>query len=167
MNIRYESLKDREFVYALISECFETKDEEKLVRMLHADNQNLISLVAEKDGQIAGQIILSKMSADNSDLEIYGLAPMCVAPEYQRSGVGSKLIERVEEEARKSGVDAIFVLGHPAYYRKFGFVATSEHSIKCEYDVPDEVFMVMDISKKLAELENQTVYYAEEFGKVF
>ena len=168
ISIRYEKLEDQELVYRLIDECFESDDEEKLVRLLHTDNQSLISLVAEIDSEIIGQIILSKMTAeDDSSLNIYGLAPMCVSPKYQNQGIGTKLIERAIQEAKVSNIDAIFVLGHPSYYPKFGFKPTHSYQIKCEYDVPTDVFMVLDISNKLVKLENQTVYYAEEFGKVF
>jgi putative acetyltransferase len=58
-------------------------------------------------------------------------------------------------------------LGHPSYYPKFGFKSTARYQIKCEYDVPDDVFMALDISGKLVFLKNQTVYYAEEFRKIF
>ena len=86
INIRYEKLEDQELIYSLIDECFESDDEEKLVRLLHTDNQSLVSLVAEVGGKIVGQIILSKMTTEkDSNLSIYGLAPMCVAPDYQKS----------------------------------------------------------------------------------
>jgi len=58
INIRYENLEDQELIYSLIDECFESDDEEKLVRLLHTDNQSLVSLVAEVGGKIVGQIIL-------------------------------------------------------------------------------------------------------------
>ncbi|AJI57267.1 acetyltransferase domain protein [Francisella philomiragia] len=169
VKIRYENLKDQEQIYKLISEAFDTSDEERLVRLLHTDHQSLISLVAEtNDGNIIGQVILSKMTAEEADeLKIYGLAPMSVAPKYQHKGIGTKLIEMMIKEAKKNNIDAIFVLGHPSYYPKFGFKATIEYKIKCEYDVPEDVFMVLDISNKLAKLKGQIVYYAEEFRKVF
>ncbi|AXA33452.1 GNAT family N-acetyltransferase [Francisella adeliensis] len=168
IKIREEIYSDRDYTYGLLRECFEGDTEEKLVKLFHQDNQELISLVAEVDSEIIGQIILSKMTAeDDSSLSIYGLAPMCVSPKYQKQGVGTKLIEKAIQEAKASNIDAIFVLGHPSYYPRFGFKLTNLYQIKCEYDVPADVFMVLDISNKLVKLENQTVYYAEEFGKVF
>ncbi|APC91140.1 MULTISPECIES: GNAT family N-acetyltransferase [Francisella] len=169
VKIRYEKLKDQELIYKLISEAFETSDEEKLVRLLHTDHQSLISLVAETDdNSIIGQAIISKMTAEKDDkLKISGLAPMCVAPRYQHQGIGTKLIEAIIKEARKNNIDAIFVLGHPSYYPQFGFKPAVEYQIKCEYDVPADVFMVLDLSAKLAQLKDQIVYYAEEFSKVF
>lgn len=168
INIRYEKSEDQELIYSLISQSFETSDEEKLVRLLHTDHQSLISLVAEADNKIVAQIILSKMTTENdSNIEIYGLAPMCVAPEYQNKGIGTKLVEAVIHEAKQNSIDAIFVLGHPNYYPKFGFKPAADYQIKCQYDVPVDVFMVLDLSSKLDLLKNQTVFYAEEFGKVF
>ncbi|AIT10035.1 acetyltransferase [Candidatus Francisella endociliophora] len=168
INVRYERLEDQELIYRLISQAFETADEEKLVRLLHTDHQSLISLVAEIDNKIVGQIILSKMNTESDNgLEIYGLAPMCVAPEYQSKGIGTKLVEAVIQEAKQNNIDAIFVLGHPNYYPRFGFKPTKDYQIKCQYDVPVDVFMVLDLSNKLNLLKNQTVFYAEEFSKVF
>jgi predicted N-acetyltransferase YhbS len=168
VSIRYETLEDRSLVYRLISESFETNDEEKLVRLLHTEHQSLISLVAVSEQKIIGQIILSKMLVENENnrLNIYGLGPMCVVPEYQNQGIGSKLVERIILEAKKNNIDAIFVLGHPNYYPRFGFKPTKEYAIKCEYDVPEDVFMVLDLSKKLNLISNCKVYYAEEFHKV-
>ncbi|ASG68375.1 N-acetyltransferase [Francisella halioticida] len=167
INIRYEQLKDQELVYELIASSFETDDEEKLVRLLHTDHQSLISLVAEVDNAIVGQIILSKMVVKNNNLNIYGLAPMSVSPKYQDQGIGTKLVEAVIKEAKKNNIDAIFVLGHPSYYPRFGFKPTVQYEIKCQYDVPSDVFMVLDLTQKLEFLKNQTVYYAKEFGEVF
>lgn len=108
------------------------------------------------------------MTAEKDEtLKIYALAPMSVAPKYQHQGIGSKLIEAIIKEAKKNNIDAIFVLGHPSYYPKFGFKPATEYQIKCEYDVPADVFMVLDLSAKLASLKGQTVYYAEECGKIF
>ena len=160
INIRYEQLKDQESVYQLIASSFETDDEEKLVRLLHTDHQSLISLVAEIDNTIVGQIVLSKMEVKASNISIFCLAPMSVAPEYQNQGIGTKLVEAVIKEG-KNNIDAIFVLyilGHPSYYPRFGFKPTSEYGIKCQYDVPSNVFMVLDLTNKLELLKGQTVY---------
>ena len=67
INIRYENLENQEFIYNLISECFDD-DEEKLVRLLHRNNQSLISLVTEIDEQIVGQIIFSEMFNDSDSI---------------------------------------------------------------------------------------------------
>jgi predicted N-acetyltransferase YhbS len=69
INIRYENLENQEFIYNLISECFDADDdEEKLIRLLHRNNQSLISLVTEIDEQIVGQIIFSEMFNDSDSI---------------------------------------------------------------------------------------------------
>lgn len=114
---------------------------------MHTDHQSLISLVAETDdNSISGQVIISKITAEKDNkLKIYGLAPMCVALRYQHQEIGTKFIEIIIKEARKNNIDAIFVLGHPSYYPKFGFKPAREYKIKYEYDVPADVFMVLNL----------------------
>jgi putative acetyltransferase len=91
---------------------------------------------------------------------------MCVLPRYQHQGVGSALIRKVVIEAKRKHIDAIFVLGHPKYYPRFGFSQTDELNIFTEYDVPAEFFMVLDITRKLKNIENKTVCYAHEFKEM-
>ncbi|APC96955.1 GNAT family N-acetyltransferase [Francisella frigiditurris] len=166
--IRNEKLKDQEEIYKVIAQAFDSDDEVKLVRLLHARHHGVISLVAELGGRVVGHIILSEMSCDDVDnIKIFGLGPMAVLPEYQHKGIGTKLVKSVIQSAKDSKIDAIFVLGHHNYYPKFGFHSTDEYKILSEYDVPAEVFMVFDITNKLKILENKTVKYAEEFSKVF
>jgi putative acetyltransferase len=165
--IRFEELAGQQIVYNLLSSSFDSNDEEGLVRLLHTNHSQLISMVAELDGNIIGQIILSEMTVEGgSNLNIFGLAPMCVLPRYQHQGVGCALVRQVVMEAKRKKIDAIFVLGHPKYYPKFGFSQTDELNIFTEYDVPSEFFMVLDISKKLKNIENKTVRYAHEFKEI-
>ncbi len=166
--IRTEEPKDQEAVYDLVEEAFDSELEANLLRLFDANNSSAFSLVAEKSSQVVGQILLSKMTDDiESNLKIYALGPMAVDPDFQNSGIGTKLVNKAIEKAVKSGVDAIFVLGHDSYYPKFGFVSTAEYDIACEYDVPAEVFMVKDLTGQLSILKGETVRYANEFKEVF
>lgn len=74
-----------------------------------------------------------------------GLAPMAVAPERQRQGIGSALVRAGLDRCKEPGFGAIVVLGHPEYYPRFGFSIAKRFDIGCEYEVPDEVFMVMEL----------------------
>ena len=49
------------------------------------------------------------------------LAPVGVRPEFQRHGLGSAMITRALEIARDRQIDAVFVVGDPAYYTRVGF----------------------------------------------
>src|SRR5437762_2911415 len=73
-----------------------------------------------------------------------GLAPMAVLPREQRRGIGSALVRAGLDRCKQSGFSAAVVLGHPAYYPRFGFTPASRFAIKSEYDVPDEAFMALE-----------------------
>ena len=74
------------------------------------------------------------------EIKLMGLAPMSVAPENQRKGFGSVLVETGLEQCRQLIYTAVVVLGHPRYYPRFGFSPASGFGIKCKYIVSDEVF---------------------------
>jgi putative acetyltransferase len=85
------------------------------------------------------------LKAAGSKVTLLGLAPMAVLPEYQKQGVGSKLVEKGLEESRRKVYPAVVVLGHPDYYPRFGFVPARKYNITSEYDVPPEVFMIIEL----------------------
>jgi putative acetyltransferase len=73
-----------------------------------------------------------------------GLAPMAVLPEFQRKGIGSKLIRAGLAEMQKTEQPFVIVLGHPEYYPRFGFGRASQYGIVSQYpNVPDEAFMIL------------------------
>ena len=91
---------------------------------------------------------------------------MAVLPEYQRRGIGSQLVREGFKECQRIGYDIIIVIGHPAYYPRFGFVPAREKGLRCEYEVPDEVFMVAELrAGALADVRG-VVKYRPEFGTV-
>ncbi|NIV15430.1 MAG: GNAT family N-acetyltransferase, partial [Aliifodinibius sp.] len=82
------------------------------------------------------------IESDSESFTAMGLAPMAVLPQYQKKGIGGKLVKAGLKECKKLGFDVVVVLGHPEYYPRFGFIPASQKGLCCEYDVPDEVFMV-------------------------
>jgi len=81
-----------------------------------------ISLVAETDNAVVGHVAFSPVKIDNNDSLLgYILAPLAVKPDYQKQGVGSKLIESGIDILLKMGVNILFVYGDPKYYGRFGF----------------------------------------------
>lgn len=99
-------------------EAFGQKEEANLVDMLRSAREAVLSLVALEDERITGHILFSRMVAPTQTL---GLAPVSVRPDRQGSGIGSALIREGIVRARRSGWHAVFVLGEPEYYRRFGF----------------------------------------------
>lgn len=131
--IRAERADDREAVRAVTAAAFESVAEADLVERLHADGDAEIALVAEAEGRLVGHILFSRMAAPFRAL---GLAPVSVAPERQGNGIGSALIRAGLARAREQGWEAVFVLGDPAYYGRFGFTAAAAGPFRCAYSGP-------------------------------
>jgi putative acetyltransferase len=125
MLIRAEEERDWAAVYALNAAAFETTAEADLVDTLRRELKPIISLVADDAGEIVGHIMFSPVAlTGHPDLSIMGLAPMAVAAPRRRSGIGSLLVRAGLDRCMQIGVGAVVVLGHPAYYPRFGFVAS-------------------------------------------
>ena len=152
MLIRTEKENDRAGVYQINAAAFETRAEAELVEALRACVQPLISLVAEVDSAVVGHILFSPVSVSaDSRLRMMGLAPMAVVPAHQRQGIGSALVRVGLERCRAMARSAVVVLGHPEYYPRFGFSPASRFGLRCEYNVPDEVFMAMELEPGIFE----------------
>jgi putative acetyltransferase len=146
MLIRGEEQRDWAAIHAVNLSAFETPLEANLVDALRGQAQPLVSLVAEDDGAIVGHIMFSPVLLSGPPARrIMGLAPMAVTPAHQRKGIGSALVRAGLEQCRQLGVGAVVVLGHPAYYPRFGFLSSARFGIGCEYDVPEEAFMVVEL----------------------
>ncbi|MEA1979188.1 MAG: N-acetyltransferase [Chloroflexota bacterium] len=146
MLIRAEKEDDHDAVFAVNGSAFETPAEATLVDMLREHAQPVVSFVAEEKGNVVGHIMFSPVIlSENPDLKVMGLAPMAVAPEHQRKGIGSALVRAGLEQCRQLGFVAVVVLGHPQYYPRFGFSPSSRFGIDSEYEVPEEVFMAMEL----------------------
>jgi putative acetyltransferase len=167
MLIRGEEQRDWAAVRAVNVSAFETPAEANLVDDLREHATPLVSLVAEDSGAIVGHIMFSPVSlAGHPALRIMGLAPMAVAPEHQRKGIGSALVRAGLEQCRQLGFGAVVVLGHPAYYPRFGFSPSARFGIGCEYDVPEDVFMVVELRAGFLRGASGKVAYHAAFSNV-
>jgi putative acetyltransferase len=167
MRIRRESEADHAAVRALNEAAFETAAEANLVEALRAKRISLVSLVAESGGTVVGHILFSPvMLAERSDLNAMGLGPMAVLPDHQRKGVGSALVREGLARCRQLGCRAVVVVGHPNYYPRFGFVPGTRYGIRCEYDVPADVFMIAELEKGALNGVAGVARYDNAFGGV-
>jgi len=167
MLIRKEDPNDYAAVHAVNAAAFETQAEANLVDILRKDAQPIVSLVAEEEGVIMGHILFSPVLLSGfTDLKIMGLGPMAVAPKFQRKGVGSALIETGLELCKQLGHGAIIVLGHPGDYPRFGFRPSVLYDITCEYDVPEDVFMVIELQPGYLEGSSGVIKYHPAFNNV-
>jgi putative acetyltransferase len=164
--IRKEEKKDHKDIYEVNKQAFGQENESKLIDKIRAGSNFVpgLSLVAEAGGKIVGHILFSKIKiAGSSVFNTLALAPMAVIPDFQKQGIGSKLIKKGMTKAKELGFDSIIVLGHKDYYRIFGFERASKWGIKCPFEVPDEAFMAVELTEKALEGKAGTVEYPEEF----
>lgn len=163
-NTRAETDADVAAVRAIDLAAFETPSEADLVDALRADSAWIdgLSLVStDEDGRPVGHALLTRCHI--GDTPALCLAPVAVLPEYQRSGAGSAAIRAALEAAVGQGERYVTVLGHPAYYPRFGFTRASAHGIGLTIDVPDEAMMALALDPAHP-LPSGTVRYAAPFG---
>ena len=165
--IRKENKNDYNEVYNVIKKAFETAEhsdgnEQDLVVRLRKSKAFIpeLSLVAVEENKIVGYILFTKIKIkDNIEL---ALAPLAVLPEYQRKGIGKKLIETGHNIAKNLGYHYSIVLGSENYYSKMGYILAIQYGIKAPFQVPDENFMAIKLNDTNIEIKG-TVEYAKEF----
>jgi putative acetyltransferase len=167
LKIRAETPADREAVFAVHAAAFATRSEADLVDALRERAQPTVSLVAESGGRIVGHILFSPAFLDRRPgVRIMALGPMSVLPDCQRAGIGAALVRAGLEACRQQGAQAVVVLGHPPFYPRFGFAPASKYGIHCEYDVPDEVFMALELEANALGGPGGTLRYHETFEEL-
>lgn len=167
MLIRSETPGDHGAIAALVESAFGNAAEARLVNNLRLSASPFISLVAEDAGLITGYISFSPVVLSSAaSLAIMGLAPLAVSPKTQRTGIGTRLITEGLKACSKAGAGAVFVLGHPDYYPRFGFARASLFNIQSEYDVSDDTFMALELVSGYLESASGIVHYHAAFRDV-
>lgn len=165
--IRPEKETDVATIRAVNVAAFRTVAEANLVDALREQALPLVSLVAEMNGAVVAHIMFSPVSlSGHPDLRVMGLAPMAVAPAHQRRGIGSALVRAGLEQCTYLGFAAVVVLGHPEFYPRFGFATASRFGIDCEYEVPEGVFMAIELQPESLLGRIGRVEYHEAFGNL-
>lgn len=129
-----------------------------------------LSLIAYKKDDPIGHILFTKVTLDpaQDELSLAILAPLAVVPEYQKKGIGGELIKEGLRRLRESGSDLVFVLGHPEYYPKFGFIPAGTYDLKAPYPIPKKHFdawMVQELKKGILGKVKGTVKCAKVLDK--
>jgi len=162
IEIRDEALGDEEAIRRVNEEAFGQPDEARIVDALRAHCPDLLSLVAVDGEEVVGHILFSPASLERA--RGMGLAPMSVLPGRQRDGIGSRLVEEGLRRLRERGCPFVIVLGHAEYYPRFGFEPASAHGVRCKWDVPDEVFMILVLDAPVMEGVSGVAHYRGELG---
>ena len=168
INIRPEQPEDIPLIHAVNEVTFDQPTEANLVNALRSACPDVVSLVAVSDGQIVGHILFTPVIASDSAHKVkgIGLAPMAVLPEYQHQGIGSLLVEAGLRILDARNCPFVIVLGHTAYYPRFGFVPASLYGLDCQWDaVPDEAFMVLVLDETIMSGVSGVARYRKEFDE--
>ncbi|MER7789906.1 N-acetyltransferase [Streptomyces sp. NPDC097640] len=161
---RAETEADIPAVRGIVLAAFDTPYEADLVDALRDDVswiEGLSVVSVGANGSPVGHALLTRCHID--DTPALCLAPVSVLPEHQKTGAGSAAIRAALGAARELGEYYVTVLGHPAYYPRFGFGRASAHGIGVTLDVPDEAMMALTLDATRP-LPSGTVRYAAPFG---
>ncbi|WP_125702333.1 GNAT family N-acetyltransferase [Lacticaseibacillus daqingensis] len=98
-------------------------------------------------GVLVGHALLSEAAivGPHGRWPVFVLAPLAVAPDWQRQGVGGALITYLEAQAGEDARRAISILGDPAYYGRFGYRPAIDFGVQAPFDVPEENFMLREL----------------------
>ena len=140
--IREARESDLDDVLLVERSAFAGDDVAELTRDLLEDPsaKPALSLLALRDGRAVGHILFTAARLDQTRNTISAsiLAPLAVIPEAQKQGIGGRLVERGLQRLSESGVDLVFVRGHPEYYPRHGFRTAGHIGFEAPYPIPDK-----------------------------
>jgi putative acetyltransferase len=160
--IRSETEADVSAISEVTVAAFKTLEisghtEQFIIEALRAAKVLAVSLVAEMDGRIIGHVAFSPVTISDGTRDWYGLGPISVLPAHQRQGIGEALIREGLSRLRDMNAQGCCLVGHPDYYRKFGFKNISG---LVHEGVPQEVFFALSFDGRYPQ---GTVVFHEGF----
>jgi putative acetyltransferase len=161
--IRNETAADADAITAVTLAAFATLEisqhtEQFIVKALRAAGALAVSLVAELDGRVVGHVAFSPVVFSDGTPDWHGLGPVSVLPAHQRQGIGKALIRQGLARLQAMGARGCCLVGHPDYYRKFGFRNLDQLA---HAGVPPEYFLALSFD---GHWPQGTVAFHEAFG---
>ena len=155
--------RDYPAIRQVIRHAFGRDDEANLVEQLRADGDALAEFVVATDIAIQGHILYSPLAIerDGETLRAAALAPLAVLPAFQSQGFGRELIRAGNTRCAELGCVAVIVLGHGAYYPRFGFSPTLAEPLQAPFSGPH--FMALEFEAGVL-AKGGAVRYAKAFG---
>jgi len=99
----------------------------------------VVSLLAFREDRAVGHVLFTRARLEpETPLSVFILAPLAVAPDFQKQGVGTALVQHGLRILVEAGTDLVFVLGHPAYYPRHGFQPALGFGFEPPYPIPRE-----------------------------
>jgi putative acetyltransferase len=164
VNIRQEQPQDRAAIWRVNHDAFDRDDEADLVDALRDGGWSRLSMVAEVESAIVGHVLFSQLivRTERGDVPGLALAPMAVLPQFQRQGIGSRLVRHALELCRQDGHRFVIVLGHPEFYPRFGFSSALAKPLRSPFT--GDVWMAMELEPGALAGVAGDVIYAPPFG---
>jgi len=144
LTVRNEEKEDYRTVEQLVREAFWNLylpgcNEHFVLHNLRksSDFVSELDFVAEKEGQIVGQIAYTRgiiKGKETENTEVVSFGPVSVLPAFQKQGIGGALVTHTIALARDMGHAAICIYGDPRYYSRFGFRCAEKYDIKTADD---------------------------------
>ncbi len=160
VTLRPAGESDHAAIRTVVAAAFGQADEADLVDRLRGDGDALVELVAEADGAVVGHVVFSRLATDTG-ARFAALAPLSVLPGFQRDGLGMALMETGHALCAMAGIQAVIVLGHPAYYPRAGYSAEAAKTVSAPFSGP--AFMGLALTPGALD-SPVTVTYAAAFG---
>jgi putative acetyltransferase len=161
--IRSETPADYRAIAAVIRAAFGRVDEARLVGHLRDGQYARVSLVAEEDRALVGHVLFSELAIVTEPETVWALslAPLSVAPKYQRRGIGTALVTEGLRICRDSGHEIVIVLGDPAFYARLGFRAQLAEPLRSPFAGPH--LMALELVKGALDLIDGELHYPPPF----
>lgn len=158
--IRPETPADIPVVFEVNRRAFGQEAEAVLVNALRNGGYAEVSLVAEVAGRVVGHILFSRLAITTAagTVGAVSLAPMAILPDHQRRGVGSELVRAGLEACRAGGHRIAVVLGHPAFYPRFGFAPELAGRLESPFGGGEAWMAVELVPGALAGVEGRVEY---------
>jgi len=172
MFIRQALDSDIDDVLKVERAAFGQDEEAELVRDLLADPsaEPRLSLLAYEKDKAVGHILFtaSHLKDANKAVTSVILAPLAVVPEVQKRGIGGKLIEQGLKQLTESGIDLVFVLGHPEYYPRYGFEPAGQLGFEAPFPIPEKdaaAWMVQELKPDIIGSVSGKIICADAMNK--
>ena len=136
---------DRPAIERVVMAAFGADEGGEIVELIDAlivdhSAQPVLSLVALRGAMVMGHILFSRavLGGAERDVSAMLLAPLAVHPDLHARGIGGRLVEEGLLRLKRADVDLVFVLGHPGYYPRFGFVEAGVNGFQAPYPIPPQ-----------------------------
>lgn len=168
--VRAERPGDEAAISAVHAAAFGGPAEARLTERLREEGafSPRMSLLAVMDERVVGHALFSELglrSVSRRAPKVAALAPLGVLPGYQKQGIGAALVREGLESLRALGFDAVFVLGDPTYYRRFGFAPEIGARVHSPYAGP--AFQGLELTEgALLPVEGAPLEYPAAFSRL-